>query len=200
MVEIQKKKQLKANYSGRSAIGALFKAVTLSTDPAHTLGFCASLISASRASLVYKFEQSVSSETAIPALFNAILKAIAIKWTGAGMMEEESLNSLNDRINKMFPSEAMMRYDLETYRDIMFCDDLHRRWKSANEIYIQSPKAWAVSNGIIADINMQLMEVITRHDLMEFPKGESFNLDDHGTDISAIAGALARQNGGGGEG
>jgi hypothetical protein len=53
--------------------------------------------------------------------------------------------------------------------------------------------AWSLSNEMLADINKQLMEIITRHDLMEFPKGESFNLDDHGTDVGVIAAMMAAQ-------
>lgn len=190
---VDKIKTVKISYASRSAIGSLFKAVTLSTDPAHTLGFTASLINASRSSLVYKLEQQVPDQTAIPNLMNTILKCIATRWKVSGTIEEESMLILDDRIDKLFPSTSIMRYDLEAYRDTMFCDDLHERWKDANEIYQKSPMAWSVSNDRLADISKQLMEIITRHDLMEFPKGEGFNLDDHGTDVGAIASMLAER-------
>ena len=86
-----------------------------------------------------------------------------------------------------------MRYDLETYRDVSFCDDLHERWKRANETYLMNPMAWSYSNEQLADICKQLMEIITRHDLMEFPKGDPFNLDDHGTDAGTIAAMFAQR-------
>jgi hypothetical protein len=93
----------------------------------------------------------------------------------------------------MFKSESWLRFNLETYRDINFCDDLHRRWKDANMIYQQDKNAWSISNDHLADINKQLMEIITRHDLMEFPRGEGFNIDDHGTDIQVMAAMMAKE-------
>ena len=190
---IDKQKTLKVSYASRAAIGSLFKAVTLSADPAHTLGFTASLINASRSALVYKLEQRVPDSAALPQIFNAILKCIATKWSTTGLIDADSLAVLNARIDKMFTSESYARYDLETYRDIVFCDDLAMRWKDANDIYLQAPTAWSLSNDRLADINRQLMEIITRHDLMEFPKGESFNVDEHGTDIGMIAAVMAAQ-------
>jgi len=193
--KLEKTKPIKPNYASRAAIGSLFKAVTLSTDPAHTLGFCSSFINASRSSLIYKLEQMVPDNAVLSSAFNAILKCLATKWTENGYIDLDSRKILNERIDKVFKSESMLRYAVETYRDIVFCDELHKRWKTANEIYLRDVNSWAVSNEYISDINFQLMEIITRHDLMEFPKGESFNLDEHGTDAGLIAAALNRNRG-----
>ena len=190
--KLEKSKPVKPNYASRAAIGSLFKAVTLSTDPAHTLGFCSSFINASRGSLVYKLEQIVPDGTILPSVFNSILKCLATKWMENGYIDMDSRQILNERIDKIFKMESMLRYAIETYRDILFCDELHKRWKIANEIYLRDVNSWAISNEHISDINFQLMEIITRHDLMEFPKGESFNLDEHGTDAGLIAAALNR--------
>lgn len=190
----ERQKALKVSYASRFAIGSLFKAVTLSTDPAHTLGFTASLINASRSSLIHKLEQRVPDEAALPALLNTILKFIIAGWTNDETISQESKAILDKRVDALFKSESMMRYDLETYRDISFCDDLHERWKHANETYLMNPLAWSYSNEQLADICKQLMEIITRHDLMEFPKGDPFNLDDHGTDVGTIAAMFAQRD------
>lgn len=192
------KKPIKISYASRSAIGSLFKAVTLSTDPAHTLGFTASLINSSRSSLIYKLEQHIPDSAALPQIFGAILKTTASNWKNGRIIDEEAMQILSKRIDTLFPSESLARYDLETYRDVLFCDDLGVRWKDANNTYLQDSRAWAFSNEQLADINRQLMEIIVRHDLMEFPKGESFNLDDHGTDVGVIAAMLAQKRKDGG--
>jgi hypothetical protein len=190
-----KAKEVKISYAARAAITSLFKAVTLSTDPGHTLGFTASLINASRSALIYKLEQQIPDDAALPFLFNTILKMVATTWEKEGHISAESHSILNDRLNHLFKSDAMMRYDVETYRDIVFTDDLHQRWKDANETYLKNPIAWSHSNEQLADINKQLMEIITRHDLMDVPKGDAFNLDDHGTDAGMIAAMLANRGG-----
>jgi len=184
----------KISYASRAAIGSLFKAVTLSTDPAHTLGFTASLINASRSALIYKIEQQIPDGAILPNLFSTILSFIITKWQEEGTIDAESKTILDERINKLFKSESIMRYDVQTYRDIIYCDDLHSRWKDANTTYLMNPMAWSHSNEQLADINKQLMEIITRHDLMDFPKGESFNLDEQGTAVGAIASLLAIQH------
>lgn len=187
----EKPKPVKHSYATRSSIGALFKAVTLSTDPGHTLGFTASLINLTRAALAYKIEQQQPDVEAVPDLFNTMLKMLASHWEDTGQIDSESRKILNKRIDTMFKNENKMRVDVEAYRDSLFCDDLHERWIGANEIYLKNPMAWSHSNELLANINKQLMEIITRHDLMEFPKGESFNLDEHGTAVGTIADMLA---------
>jgi len=194
-----KTKDIKISYAARAAITSLFKAVTLSTDPGHTLGFTASLINASRAALVYKLEQQIPDDVALPTLFNTILKMISTTWEKDGHISKESHAILNERLNTMFKSESMMRYDIATFRDILFTDDLHERWKQANGTYLMNPMAWSHSNEQLADINKQLMEIITRHDLMDVPKGDNFNLDEHGTDAGMIAAMLASSRGDGRE-
>ena len=188
---IEKPKKTSVSYASRSAIGSLFKAVTLSTDPGHTLGFTASLINASRSALIYKLEQTIPDAEALPALFNTILKFVVTGWEKEGRINAESRAELNDRLNKLFKSESVMKASSTTHRDIRYCDDLHERWKNANRTYLMNPMAWSQSNEELADINKQLMEIITRHDLMEFPKGDPFNLDDHGTDVGTIAAMIA---------
>ena len=187
----EKPKPIKHSYATRSSIGALFKAVTLSTDPGHTLSFTASLINLTRAALGYKIEQQQPDLEAIPELFNTILKMLANNWESSGQIDAESRKILNKRIDLLFKNENKMRCDVEAYRDSAFCDDLGDRWIVANETYLQNPMAWSHSNELLAHINKQLMEIIVRHDLMEFPKGESFNLDDHGTAVGTIADMLA---------
>jgi hypothetical protein len=186
-----KPKPIKHSFATRSSIGALFKAVTLSTDPGHTLGFTSSLINQTRAALVYKLEQQQPDVAEMPKLFNTILTMLAKNWQDTGCIDAESRSILDKRIDIMFKSDWKIHEDLQTYRDVTFCDDLHERWIYANEIYLKNPMAWSHSNELLANINKQLMEIITRHDLMEFPRGESFNLDDHGTGIGGIAAMLA---------
>lgn len=179
----------KANYATRSAIGKLFVATTLSTDPSHTLTFTSSLIATVRAALIQKLEENIKGHEQIPGLFNTILKHIVYQWTQQGLPTEYQ-KEIDKRIEEIFQTNAMVQYGLAIYRDIIFCEDLTVRWKQANAIYIQSPAAWAFSNDSIADIHKQLMEIIVRHDLMAFPKGEPFNLDVGGMDYGAIQQAI----------
>lgn len=186
-----KNKPAKSSYATRSSIGALFKAATLSTDPGHTLSFTMSLINQSRASLAGKLEQAQPDPDAISRVLNMLLHALACRWVDNGIIEEETRALVGKRIDEVFKSESKMRSDLEVYRDVGFCDDLHERWIHANEIYLMNPNAWSHSNELLSEIHKQLMEIIARHDLMEFPRGESFNLDEHGTDVGTIAAMLA---------
>jgi hypothetical protein len=102
-------------------------------------------------------------------------------------VDTAELKTIDDRIDQVFGnSTSMARYGLAIYRDILYCDQLNERWKGANNTYIQSPSAWALSNAQLADINRQLMEIIVRHDLMVFPKGEVFNMDDIGSKFGSV--------------
>jgi hypothetical protein len=191
-------KKEKSYWATRTAIGSLFKAVTLSTDPAHTLGFSCSLINTSRAALIQRLEDKVPDATALPGILNTLLKHIANQWYNQGVLKE-SIATLDERIDTMFKSESLAKYGLEIYRDSQFCDDLIQRWKVANQIYIRDKNAWAISNDQLADVHKQLVEIIVRHDLMQFPKGEGFNLDERGSMMSQIASAMqtvSTQNGG----
>jgi hypothetical protein len=178
-------KKEKTYWATRQAIGGLYKAASSSTDPAHTLEFFCSLINATRAALIRKLEDKVPNSDLLPGIFNTLLKIIATKWNHDGIIPGEYLDELNQRIDTVFKEESMARYGLEIYRDILFCDDLLMRWGQANDIYISNKNAWSMSNKLIAPIQMQLFEIIDRHDLKEFPKGESFNIDS--SDMAAMA-------------
>jgi hypothetical protein len=169
----------------KSAVGSLFKAVTLSTDPAQTLSFASSLINTTRAFLIQKLEEKVPDSAAIPYALNTILKTMVVNWDN-GTVSPEGIKIMDERIDAIWKDTAMARYGLQIYRDILFCDSLHVRWKDANAIYVQSNSAWAISNSQLADINKQLMEIIVRHDLMTFPKGEVFNMDEIGSSMGRI--------------
>lgn len=180
----------KTNYATRAAIGKLFVATTMSTDPAHTLGFTSSLISTVRGALIQKLEEGIKGYEGIPGLLNTILKFIVYQWVENGLPKEYQ-DVINKRIEEIFQTDAMAKYGLELYRDILFCDDLSNRWHDANNAYIRSPSSWAVSNGLMNPLHRQLLEIIIRHDLMAFPKEASFNIDEGGIlDYGAIQKAI----------
>lgn len=175
----------KNTWAVRMAIGSLFKAVTLSTDPAMTLGYEASLINASRAALIQKFEDRVPDSAAVPSLIKTIITITLTNWK-EDALDEEGYNLIDERVGKIFKDSSMARYGLEIYRDLMFLDELHKRWLEANKDYIVSHESWVQSNAVLAAANMQLMEIIVRHDLMTFPKGEVFNMDAHGSNMGQM--------------
>jgi hypothetical protein len=181
--------QEKTNFATRNAIGKLFVATTMSTDPAHTLGFTSSLIATVRAALIQKLEENIKGYESIPGLLNTILKFIVYQWTEQGLPKEYQ-DEIDKRIGGTFQTDSMMKYGLEIYRDILFCDDLAKRWEEANKIYILAPSAWAVSNERMAPLHRQLLEIIVRHDLMMFPKEASFSIDEGGMDFGLIQKAI----------
>ena len=176
-------KQREKNYSPlKYAIGGLFKAVTFSTDPAQTLGFEASLINASRAHLVQIMEDDIPRTDLLAPIFNAILKNIA----NDTISDRKMLIELDRKIDSLLPDESSKVRGFEIYRDIQYCDEHIRRWRVANNTYIQNKNAWAVSNDIITTVNTQLIEIIARHNLMAFPKGEFYNVDDTASAIGRV--------------
>jgi hypothetical protein len=180
----------RTNYTSKLAIGKLYIAVTGSTDPAHYLGFFSSFISAVRGALIRKYESGVEHYEDIPGLLNTILKHIVYQWTAQGLPKEYQAE-IDKRISEIFPTNAMLKYGLELHRDILFCDDLRKRWIQANGIYIASPSSWAVSNAILAPALDQILEIVERHDLMMIPKEASFNIDEGGSiDYGAIQQAM----------
>ena len=189
-----KDKPERSYWVSRQAIGSLFKAVTLSTDPAHTLGFSSSLIGSARAALIQKLEDKIPDNEQLPIIFDGLLKAI-IRGYGA---TEDEIQTIDQRIDAIFKSDAQARYGLEIFRDAIITENLHQRWKEANRIYIQSPAAWAISNDILSDVHLQLNEILFRHDLMQFPKGEVFNLDEQGSTYATLAKAMEKIQSGGG--
>lgn len=188
-------KQEKNYWAIKSAIGSLFKAVTLSTDPAQTLSFSSSLINTSRAYLIQKLEERVPDSVMIPSLMNTILHITLNNWKG-NSIDPAAFKTLDDRIDQIFKDTSMARYGMAAYRDILFCDSLQPRWKTANNTYIQTHSSWIQSNAQLAEINQQLMEIIVRHDMMTFPKGDVFNMDDAGSSYSRIMKQAAEDNSG----
>ena len=184
-------KKEKTYWATRQAIGGLYKAASSSTDPAHTMEFICSLITATRAALIRKLEDRVPNSEMLPGIFNTLLKHIAMKWGENGIINDEEFKELNNRIDQVFRDESLARYGLELYRDILFCDDLLVRWDQVNDTYIHSRNAWSVSNKLLAPIKRQLFEIIDRHDLKEFPKGEGFNIDMSDTTQAAIVKAIS---------
>ena len=178
-----KDKPEKPQYATRQAIGNLFRAVTMSTDPAFTLSFSSALLTTTRASLIAKLEERVPDHELIPHIFTGILKTLV-----RGFAEnEEEIRTIDQRISDVFKSESMAKYGLEIYRDGLISESLIKQWKIANQRYILSHDAWPISNEILTNIHTSLHEIIVRHDLMQFPKGEMFNLDDNDTTAAAIA-------------
>lgn len=179
----------RTNYTSKLAIGKLYIAVTGSTDPGHYLGFFSSFISAVRGALIRKYESGIEHYEDIPTLLNTILKHIVYQWTEQGLPKEYQ-DEIDKRIGEIFPTNAMLKYGLELHRDILFCDDLRKRWIQANGIYIASPSSWAISNAILAPALDQILEIVERHDLMMIPKEASFNIDEGGVDYAAIQKAI----------
>jgi hypothetical protein len=169
----------------KSAVGSLFKAVTLSTDPAQTLSFSSSLINTTRSFLIQKLEERVPDSDQIPFVINAILKTTVEHWDGR-TLTNEGVMEMDRAIDTIFKSTSMARYGLQIYRDILYCDNLNVRWAEANNVYVQTHQSWIISNAMLAKINQQLLEIIVRHDLMTFPKGEVFNMDDIGSNMGRL--------------
>lgn len=180
-------------YATRQALGSLYRAETLSTDPAHTLAFSGKLITTTRAALITKLEDKVPDSEKLPGIFNGILKTIVRGYDD----QDPLIKSIDERIDQVFRNESMAKYGLEIFRDALITESLIPRWKLANNIYIRSPASWALSNDHLVDIGVQLHEILVRHDLMQFPKGEMFSLDESDTTaatLSRVAKALAEES------
>jgi len=189
------KKPEKNTYATKQATGSLFRAVSLSTDPGQLLMFSSSLISTTRAGLIQKLEDRVPDYDILPSIFTAILRTMVIELEDKGVLTKDGADVLDEQFGKVFKSESMARYGLEIYRDIRFCDSARIRWKAANDTYIKDNSAWAVSNNMLSEIHSQMFEIIVRHDLMQFPKGELFSVDEQGLNISRIAKAVQEAGG-----
>lgn len=175
------------DYATKQATGSLFRAVTLSTDPGQKLMFSNSLISITRAALIQKMEDKIPDAAAIEQILNSLLLSIARDWTANGMIDEPAMGELSKRCDLLFKSESMMRYDLELFRDIRYCDESLQHWRKANQIYISNNNAWAIANDILSEVHKVILEIIVRHNLMQFPKGEIFNIDNQGATMSRLA-------------
>jgi len=176
----------KAHYASKTAIGGLFRALILDTDPAHTLAFTSALINSSRAALIQKLEDKVENFMMIPTIMSTILKIISTRWNPYGL-SKESIVEINSRIDRVFKGESMMQYGIELYRDVLFCDDLLNRWNEANEIYLHDKDAWAMSNARLTLIHKVLFEIIFRHELMQLPKDMNFNIDQGASALGELA-------------
>jgi hypothetical protein len=189
------KKSEKNTYATKQATGSLFRAVSLSTDPGQLLMFSSSMINTTRAGLIQKLEDRVPDYDILPSIFTAILRTMVIELEDKGMLSKDGAMVLDEQFDKVFKSESMARYGLELYRDIRFCDAARIRWKVASDTYIQDHDAWAISNNILSEIHSQMFEIIVRHDLMQFPRGELFSIDEQGINISKIAKAMQEAGG-----
>lgn len=175
------------DYATKQATGSLFRAVTLSTDPGQKLMFSNSLISITRAALIQKMEDKMPDAAAIEQILNSLLMSIARDWRENNMIDGETMEELSKRCDTLFKSESMMRYDLELFRDIRYCDESLQHWRKANQIYIANNSAWALANDILSEVHKVVLEIIVRHNLMQFPKGEIFNIDNQGATMSRLA-------------
>ena len=175
----------------RYALGGLFRAATLSTDPALTLSFSTNLVSATRAALIRKLEQEIPDQDAFWGAICSIFKLTLAKEN----LTAEERQEIVKEVNQIFKSDSMSRYNIELFRDILYCDDLLGRWKTANETYILTKSSWAVSNSILSDINMQILEILFRHDLLKFDSPDVFNLDTRAEAFSTVREHAARIRG-----
>lgn len=191
-------KQEKSYYVSKTAIGGLYKALAMDTDPAHTLYFTSALINSSRAALIQKLEDKVENYQMIPTIMSTVLKLMNTKWNPHGI-SIEGRTEINKQIDDFFKSESMLQYGAEIYRDILFCDDLLTRWNEANEIYLHDKNAWAFSNGRLVLIHKVLFEIIFRHELMQLPKNVEFNVDTGISDLGILAQAIRQRDENGGQ-
>jgi hypothetical protein len=176
----------KQYYIPKKLLGELIRILITSTDPANILGFTSAAINSSRALMIRMLEVQVPNPDIINNTLNTLLTRTIAAWNTNQSITQEEAQELDKMLMSVFKSEPMMKYDLEMYRDILYCETLFENWKSANKTYISDKSAWAESNAIIADIHKHLYEIIFRHNLMQLPYGDSFNLDTHGTDTSQI--------------
>jgi hypothetical protein len=145
----------------------------------------------------------LENQVPVPELINTTLQQVLVRvmeaWNNNQTLAPEEAQEIEKMLLTVFKSEPMMKYDIQLYRDIMYCEDLFRNWQVANRQYISHAAAWSESNAVLADIHKHLFEIIIRHNLMQLPYGDSFNLDQHGTDTSQIQNILAKLASAGGE-
>jgi hypothetical protein len=185
-------------YVPKKLLGELVRILVTSTDPANILGFTAATINSTRALMIRMLENQMPKPEIINTTLRALLTRVIEEWNNNQTLTPEEATEIDRMLTTVFKSEAAMKYDLELYRDIIYCEDMFRNWIVANETYIADKNAWSKSNAIVADIHKLLFEIIIRHNLMVMPYGDSFNLDQHGTDttqIQSILQKLAAANG-----
>jgi hypothetical protein len=178
----------KGTWATKNAIGSLFRAEVMSTDPGQALKFSVSLIATVRAALIQKLEDRIPDHEKLPFIFSGILKTIV---RNQGDLSEKETEEIDSYLNKIFLTENLAVYGMQIYRDVLLCDNLHQTWRTANKIYVANKAAWNISNDLLSDISIKIIEIIVRHDLMQLPKDIEFNLDNRGDAINRFAKALA---------
>lgn len=182
----------KQYYIPKKLLGELVRILITSTDPANRLEFTSATISATRALMIKMLENDVP----VPELINTTLQQVMMRvmeaWNNNQTLSPEEAQEIEKMLMSVFKSEPMMKYNITLYRDIIYCEDLFVNWQVANRQYIKHTIAWSESNAILADIHRHLFEIIIRHNLMQLPYGDSFNLDNQGTDTSQIQSVLAK--------
>ena len=179
-------------YVPKKLLGELVKILVTSTDPANVLGFTSATINATRALMIRMLENQIPKPEIINTTLQSLLTRVLEDWNQHQTLTPEEATEIDKMLTTVFKSEPAMKYNLELYRDIIYCEDMFKNWLIANETYIKDKNAWSQSNAIIAEIHKLLFEIIIRHNLMVMPYGDSFNLDQHGTDTSQIQGLLAK--------
>jgi hypothetical protein len=186
-------------YVPKKLLGELVRILITSTDPANILVFTSATIGASRAIMIKMLENQIPNPDIINTALQALLLRTAEAWTTHHKITPEEAVEIEKILMDVFKSEPLMKYDLQLYRDILYCEDLYNLWFDANSQYIIDKSSWYQSNASIATINKTLYEIIIRHNLMSLPYGDGFNLDQHGTDTSQVQqllASLARASGG----
>lgn len=186
----------KQYYIPKKLLGELVRILITSTDPANRLEFTSATISATRALMIKMLENEIPVPDLINTMLQQVLMRVMEAWNNNQTLTPEEAEEVEKMLLSVFKSEPMMKYDVQLYRDIIYCEDLFMNWQVANKQYITHTSAWSESNAILADIHKHLFEIIIRHNLMQLPYGDSFNLDQHGTDTSQIQSILAKLAGG----
>lgn len=161
-------------------------------DPANVLEYTAATISTARAIMIHMLEAQVPNPEVINTALQALLYRLAESWTADKKITPEEAIEIEKILMDVFKSEPMMKYDIQLYRDILYCEDMFTVWHTANQQYILDKSSWFQSNAMLANIHKTLFEIIVRHNLMSLPYGDGFNLDQHGTDTSQLQGMLAK--------
>jgi hypothetical protein len=179
-------------YIPKKLLGELVRILITSTDPANRLEFTSATISATRALMIKMLENDIPVPEMINTTLQQVLMRVMEAWNNHQTLSPEEATEIEKMLMSVFKSESMMKYNVTLYRDIMYCEDLFTNWQVANRQYVTHSSAWSESNAILADIHRHLFEIIIRHNLMQLPYGDSFNLDQHGTDTSQIQSVLAK--------
>jgi hypothetical protein len=187
----------KQYYIPKKLLGELVRLVITSTDPANRLEFTSATISATRALMIKMLENEIPVPETINTTLQQVLMRTIESWNEKQTITPEEAAELERMLYTVFKSEPMMKYNIQLYRDIIYCEDLFNNWQVANKQYITHTAAWSESNAILSEIHKHLFEIIIRHNLMQLPYGDSFNLDQHGTDTSQIQSVLAKLAAGG---